>query len=136
VTLSRRVPLSRGKPPKRKTPLRPRRRKDPVRPKTREAMWRRCGGRCEPCGAEVSEHGWDFSHRQARRTRRHAASNGLVACRASHDWIEAHWQAAETLGWRVSTHHPDPAQVKVRLWTGRWVRLADDGRYEPAEEAA
>lgn len=91
-------------------------------------VWQRDGGACFHCGVAVWEG--DVHHRRARgmggRDARWEWMNHVsvlvLLCRDSHNWIEAHPDAARSMGFRLDVGD-DPTDVLVRSWDGLWYRL-------------
>lgn len=88
----------------------------------------RCQGRCDRCGqplnGQVERH-----HRQPRVVGGDRLSQILMLHPWCHRYITEHPAEAIANGWAVSRHHPDPAEVPVRLSAGGgllWL-LDDDG---------
>lgn len=100
----------------------------------RDLVAERSGGVCERCGVAPAEH---RHHRRARgmgSTRRpdtSSTANCLHICRPCHEVIESHREWALVHGWLVNQSH-EPSRVQVQLHHG-WVRLDDQGGFEPSE---
>lgn len=138
--LSRRKPLrrtgrlGRGGGGLRRTPMKRRRWQPAVPVDTSAALTVRSGGVCELALPGCLGRATDPSHRITTKVGgRHGQakvdhdrlSDVMDACRACHDWIGAHPQAAAAAG-LVLREGDDPASSPV-LYRGRRALLADDG---------
>lgn len=127
---------------------RPTKRPTGVPDAVKELVWRRCGGNCEHCGAELDvwiddiQHPWrdstrlgfEFHHRRPRQmggdrtALGNSACNIVLLCKASHLHIERHRTEAYEKGWLVH-RWADPGAVPfLHAWNG-WVKLTLDGTY-------
>lgn len=93
----------------------------------REVVFGRSRYRCECCGGVAR----DFSHRRTRAVpgeHQNCPCSALAACRADHEWMHAHPEAARARGWHVSRYVDEPGSVPVWLPTrGGWFLLGCDG---------
>lgn len=141
--LSRTAPLGRGTPIRRTAPATMRRwRYTGPTDEVREALKKRSGGRCEigaVCGGFAQ--GVDPSHRIAKGmggsslASTNAVTAILWACRADHDYVEAHPGESYAAGWKVKHGSADPASVPVMIASpggGVTVFLTPDGAYSTA----
>lgn len=157
--LARRTPLSPGTPittsggKLRRAPIkdsassgrdpRPKTRKpktqDGFSPETREAMYVRCGGRCEACGGPMQRRGFHAHHRQKRRGGDHSLANGVATHPTCHvvapEAIHQRPAWAVERGLIVRTGQ-SPVEVPLMLPGGQLVLLdQDEPRYIPVEAA-
>lgn len=105
----------------------------------REAVWNRCGDRCERCGVSLQSGPVSLHHRKPRRAGGttdpavNRASNLMYVCGSGttgcHGWIESNRREAYAKGWLLGARE-DPARtpVYVHAMIGP-VLLTDDGRY-------
>jgi hypothetical protein len=98
----------------------------------RKLVYARSGGLCEAgCGSQAHE----WHHRKARSLGgTWHASNGMHLCRYCHAWVGEHAIEAGGNGWYLGARD-DPASAPMKRF-GVWVRLSDDGSFEPYEEVA
>lgn len=89
----------------------------------------RCGFRCERCGDPLGNE-LERHHRQRREQGGDRLANIVALHTRCHAYVHAHPEEAKAAGLIVSSHHPDPAEVPIRLpglsGTALWV-LRDDG---------
>jgi hypothetical protein len=98
----------------------------------------RAGMCCEHCGVRVGPVRGEDHHIHHRRARKlggsrdaatNLASNLLLLCPSSHEYIESNRAEAYGFGWLVRMAQ-DPAEVPVLVGNGRrLLYLTDDGRY-------
>jgi hypothetical protein len=106
--------------------------------RARKLVAERSGGMCEKCGCSPA-HGW---HHRKNRSQGGpwCPSNGLHLCgdgtRLCHGWVTHYPLKAHDEGGWVVWSFEDPAEVPVLHAIHGWVRLTDDGGFQPAEPIA
>lgn len=106
----------------------------------RQMVLARCEGRCESCGQTLTSGGYSLHHRRPRQmggdksAEANAPSNLVALCGSGvtgcHGFYENNRALAVDRGWLVQRGFQKPAQVPVRLFDGRVVKLTDHGTYD------
>ena len=95
----------------------------------RLALYARCGGRCERCGRDLADCGFDGAHRKGRgQGGPDTPVNVAALCRRCHEGAHANPARACDEGWMVPGWG-DPAVTPVTLHNGRRVWLTPGGGY-------
>jgi len=88
--------------------------------------------RCARCGGSAPTGEWH--HRRTRAVKdewTHHWTNGVWLCKTCHDAVHAHPTRARVEGYIVGSFQPRPGALPVKLWTGEWVHLNEEGGYSP-----
>lgn len=116
----------------------------PVPPSVRAAVYKRDNDTCQRCGLVVGPGNRQLQHRVPRgaggrvghwRMSALVLLHGHSSLTGCHGEVESQVDQARRDGFRVPVGI-DPATHPMRLWTGQWVLLDDDGGVTPCEVAA
>lgn len=113
---------------------------DGFSPATREAMYVRCGGRCEACGGPLERRGFHAHHRSKRRSGDHSLANGVATHPLCH--VTAPEAIHQRPAWAterglIVRSGSKPEETPLRLPNGALVLLdQDEPRYVPVDEDA
>jgi 5-methylcytosine-specific restriction enzyme A len=101
-------------------------------------VWARAGGVCERCGCRSPEQCHHRKPRGAGGSSDPAINqppNLLALCSPCHVEVESDREGSYANGWLVRYRHVS-AEVPVLHAAHGWVRLTEDGGFEPAEPIA
>ena len=105
-------------------------------PRVRRLVYARFEGRCALDGDWINPADLVIQHRRARGAGgsrdpiTSSPPNGVALHPLCHEHIEAHPAEALRDGFRVRQGQ-HPRDWPIRLWTGQWVLLTDDGGWRP-----